>query len=415
MLTLLRERNFALLFGGQVASMFGDSALIIVLAIWAKDRTGSNAAAGLMILAIVAPALGGPFIGFLVDRVRRRPFLLWTNLAAAFGLLPLLFIGSDGPLWVIYVVAFGYGCFSVLHRAGLAGLLQVMVAPEQLGEANALLQTVRMGLRLVAPLIGAGLYAGFGGAAVALLDIVSFLVAAATLALLRAAEDKPVREEQRLRAEMSAGIEFLMGARDLRRVVLTLGVALLLIGPIETAYFAVVEEGLGRPPSFTGVLLSIEGAGALVGALTAPRVMRRLGEMGLIATGLLLIGVGVLSLVSGSLVVVVVGSVVFGLGLPWLMIGFSTFLQRNTPRPLMGRVSTAVDLVMGLPNTLSIAAGALLIAVVDYRILLVVAAAGLLGAGASLLRDRRLDTSRPAASDVVVEEPVAGTAVLPDR
>jgi len=123
----------------------------------------------------------------------------------------------------------------------------------------------------------------------------------------------------------------------------------------------------------------------------------------------------VLSLVSGSLVVVVVGSVVFGLGLPWLMIGFSTFLQRNTPRPLMGRVSTAVDLVMGLPNTLSIAAGALLIAVVDYRILLVVAAAGLLGAGASLLRDRRLDASRPAASDVVVEEPVAGTAVLPDR
>ncbi len=57
----------------------------------------------------------------------------------------------------------------------------------------------------------------------------------------------------------------------------------------------------------------------------------------------------------------------------------------------------------------------MLIAVVDYRILLVVAAVGLLGAGASLLRDRRLDASLPAASDVVVEEPVAGTAVLPDR
>lgn len=232
MLALLRERNFALLFGGQVASMFGDSALIIVLAIWAKDRTGSNAAAGLMILAIVLPAaLGGPFVGFLVDRVRRRPFLLWTNLAAAFGLLPLLFVGDDGPLWVVYVVAFGYGCFSVLHRAGLAGLLQVMVSGEQLGEANSLLQTVRMGLRLVAPLIGAGLYAAFGGAAVALLDIVSFLIAAATLALLRAAEDRPVREEERLRAEMAAGMRFLMHAHGLRRVVLTLGVALLLIAP----------------------------------------------------------------------------------------------------------------------------------------------------------------------------------------
>ncbi len=178
----------------------------------------------------------------------------------------------------------------------------------------------------------------------------SFLIAAATLGVLRAAEDKPVREQQRLRAEMAAGISFLIGARDLRRVVLILAVALLLIGPIETAYFAVVDEGLGRPPSFIGILFSIEGAGAIVGALSAPRLMRRVGEVRLVAAGLVLLGISVLSLVSGSLLVVVVGSVVFGLGLPWLMIGFSTFLQRNTPPPLMGRVSTAVDLVMAFPT-----------------------------------------------------------------
>lgn len=418
MRTLLRDRDFAVLFAGQALSMFGDTALIIVLAIWAKDITGSNAAAGLAILAFVAPAMAGPFVGFLVDRARRRPFLLYTNLAAGLALLPLLAVGEDGPLWLLYAVGFAYGWFSVLHRAGLSGLLQVMVPREQLGAANSLLQTVRMGLRLVGPLVGAGLYAAFGGPAVALLDATTFVLAAASLALLRVREERPPRVPQRLVEEMAAGARFLVGEPELRRVVFALAVALLLIGPIETAFFAVVDEGLGREPSFTGVLMSIEGAGAILGALTAPRLMRKVGQVGLIAAGLLLLGVGVVTLVSEFLVVVVVGSVVFGVGLPWLMIGFSTFLQLRTPPPLMGRVSTATDLIMGVPNTVSIAAGAALIAVVDYRLLLATAAAGLFAAGAFLAdhsRRARRGTLGADATTAPVVEPASVAASPPPR
>lgn len=396
---LFANRDFRLLFAGLVPSMFGDSALFIVLAIWAKDLTGSNAAAGLTILAVVAPATVAPFVGFLVDRVRRRPFLLWTNAAAAVMVLPLLLVGPTGPVWLIYAVAFGYGSFLVLHTAAMAGLLKAMLPAELLGDANSLLQSMRLGMRLIAPLVGAGVYAALGGAVVAAFDAATFLVAAAVLGLLRVAESRPIREPQRLLTEMAAGARFLLCEPTLRRVVLALGAGLLLVGPVETAYFAVVEDGLGRPPSFAGVLLSMEGVGAVLGALTAPRIMRRRGEQRTVAVGLVLVSAGIALLIPSSLVAVVAGSIILGLGLPWLLIGYATLLQRRTPGPLMARVSTSAELILSTPNTLSIAAGALLIAVVDYRLLLAVAAGGLLATGVFLLRSAPMAVAEPEPSE----------------
>ncbi len=308
-----------------------------MLAIWVKDITGSNAAAGLTILAIAAPSVVAPFVGFLVNRARRRPFLLWTNLVAALIVLPLLAVGDEGPVWVIYLVAAGYGCFVVLHRAALSGLLQEMLPATMLGEGE------------LAAAIGAdgdavGRSAGRRGAVGRIRrghgrlsgrgDVRGRRGDAGAAASAGGAAGLGA---QRLRTEMAAGARFLFGEPALRRVVVVLGVALLLIGPIETAYFAVVDEGLRRAPSFIGVLLSVEGVGAVVGALSAPRIMRGLGEQRLVAGGLLLVGVGVILLIPPSLLAVVAGSVSFGLGLPWIMIGYATLLQRRTPRPLMGR------------------------------------------------------------------------------
>lgn len=81
--------------------------------------------------------------------------------------LSLLAVHGRAQLWIIYVVAFCYGiAFSILSRAG-AGLRKDMLADDELGAANAALQTVGQGLRIVAPLAGAGLYVAVGGSAVA--------------------------------------------------------------------------------------------------------------------------------------------------------------------------------------------------------------------------------------------------------
>ena len=65
MLTVLRRADFRVLFAGVVATMVGESALLLVLAIWVKELTGSSSLAGITIFAVVAPALAAPLLGWI--------------------------------------------------------------------------------------------------------------------------------------------------------------------------------------------------------------------------------------------------------------------------------------------------------------------------------------------------------------
>jgi MFS family permease len=149
---------------------------------------------------------------------------------------------------------------------------------------------------------------------------------------------------------------------------------LLVLGFSETLTFA-IADGLHRPLSFVGVLMAVQGAGAIAGALTCARAIRREGEVRVAAAGIAVLAAGTLLLASTSLPVVLAGKVLFGFGIPWIVVGAYTLLQRLTPDRLQGRAFSAAELALGAPQTLSIAAGAALVTLVDYRALLLVEAA----------------------------------------
>lgn len=392
-------RDFRLLFVGLVASTAGDWLLLLVLGIWVKTLTGSNAAAGLTIFFITVPVLAAPLYGVAVDRFRRRSFLVGMNLASAAMLLPLGLLRDS--VWLIYATAIGYGVSGVMLTAALNGLLRELLTEEQLAPANGSLQTVREGLRLVGPVSGAGLFAAFGGQVVALIDAATFVVAAVAIGMLRLQEDRPKRDTRGWFAEVSAGTRFLVGEGALRRAVTTFAVSTLALGMIEVIAYA-VTEGLGRPPEFLGVLVSAMGAGAIGGGLCAAAVVRRLGELGTIGVTIMVTGIGCAMLAIPSLPVIIADLVLVGLVMPITMVADMTLLQKRTPGHLMGRVSAAAEALVTFPQTLSIAMGAALVALVDYRLLLLVMGAVVLAAGGYAWTGRGL--SAPASP---VAEPAA--------
>jgi MFS family permease len=382
---VLARRDMRLYVAGQALSLFGDTALWLALAVWAKTLTGSSAAAGMVIFGITAPGLLAPLSGWLADRVRRRPLLIVTNLATAAAVLPLLFVHDRGDVWIIYAVTLAYGFSYTILGAGLSGLLATMLPPDELADANGLMQTAREALRLVAPLAGAALFSAAGGAAVALLDAATFVIAAGALALMRVVEPAPAPRSGRFRSEITAGAKHLRAAIPLRQLTVASAVALLVIGFSETLTFEVAGTGLGKDPSFVGVILAVQGVGAVAGGLTAALLVRRVGEGHLAALGMIVFSIGVTLLTSGSLAVVLAGIVLFGLGIPWIVVALFTLLQRLTPGPLQGRTYSAIELLVNTPQTISIALGAILVAMVDYRLLLVVEAAVVAAAGTWLL------------------------------
>jgi hypothetical protein len=236
---------------------------------------------------------------------------------------------------------------------------------------------VRQGLRLVAPIGGAGLFAALGGGAVAVLDIACLLVGAAAIGALKVQESGPQPAQLHWLGEVMAGLRHLVGPASLRRGVIGVLIVVTVLGFAETVVFAYVDEGLHRSPVFVSVIVCLQGIGGLSGGLIAARVVRQLGELGATASGVGLMGFGLLFFLYPSLALGLVGAIILGLGIPIAIVGFNTLMQRVTPAGVMGRVGAAADAMVGTPQALSIAGGAALVSVLDYRLIFLIMASGI--------------------------------------
>ena len=385
MRALLARRDIRQLFAGQTVSMFGDWMMFFALAIWAKQLTGSNSAAGLVFFVLALASLAAPLGGLLVDRVVKRPLMIGTQLTLAGVMCLLLLVHDRGDVWLLYLVTGLYGLFGDVFAAARAAMLKAMLPDELLAEANGAYQSIREGLRLVAPLAGAGLFAATGGHAVALANAGTFVVSALALVGLPFAEPARAPKEHHFLREISAGVGHIARHRVLRELTIGIGAALAVAGFSETLIFAITSQGLHRGSSFIGVLASFQGIGAIAGGLTAAPLLRRVGDLRFAGFGVALFGAGEVVWLITSVPVVLAGTAVAGVGIAWAVVALGTAYQRRSPSHVQGRVAAAANMLFSVPQTISIAAGAALILVLDYRIELVAMAAVFFAAAAYLL------------------------------
>ncbi|MDG9691951.1 MFS transporter [Streptomyces sp. DH17] len=397
---VLRDRNAGLYLAGVVVSGFGTSALWLAAGVWVKDLSGSDGLAALCMLAMWAPTLVGPALGTIADRVRRKPLLIAANLLPA-ALLPALFaVDSPDALWLLFAVLFVYGAAGVVQDAAESALVAAAVEPRLLGDFNGLRMTANEGMKLVAPLAGAGLCAAYGGPSVAALDAATFVLATGLYAALRVREAPPERPAVNRRRQTAEGVRYLWGHPRLRPLVLAGGVTMLCAGASGATLYAVVDA-LGRSPAYAGVLYAVQGAGSVVVGVVSGPALRRLGARRFGAAGIALFAVAVAARAVPCDVLAWVSGAAIGLGLPTVLIAALTAVQRETPGPLLGRVSATANTLVFAPNVLGLAVGAGLVETVALWLLLPALGAVLLATAAALARH----PAAGAASDTCAERP----------
>lgn len=289
---MLRDRTAGRCLTAVVVSGFGTSALWLASGVWVKDLTGSDGLAALCPLAMWAPTLAGPLLGTLADRHRRRPLLIALSLFMAPLLLTLCAVDAPGELWLLYAVLFVYGAAGTVHDAAESALVAGAVDRSLLGDFNGLRMTANEGMKLLAPLAGAGLYTAYGGSGVAVLDAAGFLTAALVYMSLRVREERPARAREGGRSATAEGVRHLWGDPVLRPLVLAGGVTMLCAGVSGALTYAVVED-LGHSPAYAGVLYAVQGAGSVTVGLLPGTGLRRLGARRFAAYGIGLLAVAV--------------------------------------------------------------------------------------------------------------------------
>ncbi len=237
---LFARPGFPRLFTGLSTSMLGDSVMLLVLSMWVKTLTDSNALAGLTFFFMVLPALGAPLLGVWVDRLPRKPVLVWGNLASAAAVLPLVLVRDEGDVWLIWAVAFLYGISFVVLPAAVNGLLKDLLPEELLVDANGSLATIKEGYRLFGPLVGAAIFATTGGWLVAVLDAATFAIAGLLIATISVTE-APAPARGSFKEDVGAGVRFLVQDRVLKHVLSGLAISILVIGFFESSIYALMD------------------------------------------------------------------------------------------------------------------------------------------------------------------------------
>ncbi|QIS11525.1 MFS transporter [Nocardia arthritidis] len=387
---VLRDRNARLYLGGVIVSGFGDTAMMLAAGIWVKTLTGSNSLAALVGFCVWAPTIAGPVLGIVADRVPRRRLLVGTNLALAVVMTALLTVRTSGHVWLLFAVLLVVGIGMVITDAAETALVATAIAPELRGDFNGLVRTAIESMKLVAPLAGAALFTTIGGPAVALVDAVTFMMAAAAFRLLRVPRHNPTVRTRRWRTSESAGIRlrdrrvrprtrtrwtadtadgirYLWRQPESRAIVVSAGFAIMLASLSSTATYAMLDSGLHQSPAFAGVLMPVQGMGSIVSGLAAGALMRRTSERSFATAGLVVFALGVLARATPWLPVVLGGSLLIGLGLPCPLVAAMTVIQQRTPHALLGRVGATANTIMFAPNGFALLGGSALVAVLDYR------------------------------------------------
>ena len=368
MIALLRQRNYGLLWSSQLISQIGNWALLAALPFFVFQLTGSVLATGVMFIVEVIPSiLLGSVAGVFVDRWNRRWTMIGANVARGLLLLLLLTFRSTEQVWVVYVVAFFESVANLFFSPANNALLPQLVTKDELVTANSLDALGENVARIIGPALGGALLAATGLAAVAVIDVGSYLIGAGLIYLIK--EPKPAAEEGQIaEADRSIRMEWVKFWRDwigglrlvsqrrpLSYAFIATGVALIGDSIMGVLLVVFVQDVVGVGAQEFGWILTARGVGGVLGGLIIARVGPRFKPKNLMAYGMAGAGaVLIIMLQFPSLPVVLSSAVLVGLPVMAWMIAGQTWLQVHAEDQYRGRVFGAFETYSALMGLLGI-------------------------------------------------------------
>jgi MFS family permease len=384
--SLLKNRDFVLLWSGQTVSEVGSSVTQLalpLLAVITLDATtfevGALAACTqLAFLLIALPA------GAWVDRWRRRPVLIWADIGrlAVIGSIPIA--DAFGVLYLpqLFIVAIVAGVLTVFFDVAYQSYLPVLVEPEELVDANGKLGASQAFGQVAGPSFGGALVSAFGAGYAVLIDALSFLVSAITTVAIRTHEPMPEARhpDRRLRDEIKEGLAFVFGHPILRKVVGCTATSNFFSAATGAVLIVFVVRTLDAPTWVIGVVFSVGSLGGLIGGLLAGRIGKAVGTARIIWLSQVLAGpFGLLAvvafpdwgltLVAISIFATSVGSVVYNTAQV-------SYRQSICPPALLGRMNASVRFVVWGTMPLGAIFGGILGSIIGVRETMLVGALG---------------------------------------
>ena len=343
-LGVLREREFRLLFTGQLISLLGDSFSTVALAFAVLDLTHSRTS-GTTALGIVLAARTIPLVGFLLaggviaDRLSRRKVMLAADVVrmgtyGATAALVLAHTATVGELAGLQAVS---GAATAFFNPASTGLTPIVVSAEGLQDANALRGISMSSTGLVGLVAGGAVVSLVGPGWALAVDAASFGASVVFLALLRLPVHLPLPPQSFL-ADLREGWREFVSRTWVWTIVLAASASNALNSIFAVLLAVIAKRDLGGAGAYTEILAGLAVGAVLGGALTLRVRPRRPLLLGTSLLACISLPVALLAL-RAPVAVIAAGAVLSGCTNMLFNALWETSLQRHVPGAALSRVS----------------------------------------------------------------------------
>ena len=347
----LRHRNFRLFFAGQLVSLIGSWMQNTAQGWLVYDLTHSK-----VLLGIVAAVGSAPMMffsiwgGSVADRYSKRRIVLFTQTALmvfAFALAALVWSGRI-RVWEILVLAALAGLAMAFDMPARQAFMVEMTCRDDLMNAISLNSSIVNGARVVGPAVAGFLMAQVGLAWCFFLNGLSFLAVLAGLWLMRLPRFVPPVRAASAWGHIAEGFVYVWQHRRMRTILLLFAVVGIFGWSYSVLMPAYAQDVLHVRQAGYGALLSANGVGALLGALTVATVGNRVNRRLLVLGGLWLFSAMLLLLaVVQNYYVALLCLAIGGWGMLLFFATINTLLQTSASDEMRGRVMGIWALVFG--------------------------------------------------------------------
>jgi MFS transporter, DHA3 family, macrolide efflux protein len=345
------------LWYAQTISVFGDFlALFAVIAILTfKLHATAQQVTGVQIAYMLPIAVLGILAGVFVDRWPLKPTMVASDSIRA--ALCLLLLAAN-QIWHFYAILALISIVSSFFAPAQGVAIRSAVPLHGLRSANALIQQVMFGMRIIGPAIAAFMVAYLGARSCYIFDSISFIASACligSIALVRtapkptAAHTEDASAMRKVWLDMKQGINFIIHHAALFFVILAMASGMFVIGCFGPLIAIYVRDSLHASTKMFGIVSPMIGLGMLIGINGLNTFGKKLSNTLLVYCGLcgIAVGLSILTLLP-HVWSTLVGNFIIGMAVGGIIVPAQTLFQQATPPELMGRVgSTFMSIVFG--------------------------------------------------------------------
>lgn len=381
-LAVFRNRNFALMWSGQLVSTIGSALTSLAASIYVYSITGSALSVGLMLMATAAPSiLVGLVAGVFVDRFDRRRIMIGADLIRCVLVFLLPFLLPLNIAWLYIVVAISSAVgqfFDPAHES----VLPEVANDEELAAANSLIAISSFGATAVGFAVS-GLIGSQNVQIAFVVDAFTFLLSALCIFLIRIPriDTQESTSVSLVVRNLKAGARFLFDTSILRSLFIVSIPIYITFGLSNALLLPFARQALNASETQYGIQEGLTSIGFVIGSLLMARLADRLREgqwLAISFIGMALAGIGysLMTTVAPAIAIITVSGF---LNAP-SSVGRRLVVQRNTPREMRGRVNSAFFVSRDVMFLIGMAAAGLA-DVFDVRLLFLISSIVLLLAG----------------------------------